>query len=95
MQQGPYIERLNIQHNFFLLFSIPLLFLFFWTILFPFATFVYAHSSTLPFPLLFFVVFQWHSLHPCYYEFQNFNNAHDFQQQMQTTFDSYSIFFCP
>ncbi len=61
-----------------LLFSTPLLLLFFSTIPLPPLAFVCVHSSTLPFPLLFFVVFQWHFLHSCYCELQNFKNVHNF-----------------
>jgi hypothetical protein len=56
-------------------------------------TFIRAHSSALPFPLLFLVVFQWCSLHSCRYELQNFVNTHNFQQQMQIAFNDYPIFF--
>jgi len=56
-----------------------LLSLLFSTILLPPPTFICAHSFALPFPLLFVVVFQLHSLHSYYYEFQNFENAHNFQ----------------
>jgi len=45
----------------FLLFSIHILLLFFSTISLPLLTFVYVHSSVFPFPLLLFVMFQWHS----------------------------------
>jgi hypothetical protein len=48
---------------FSLFFSTPLLVLFFLAILLLPPIFVYAHSSAFPFPLLFFVVFQWHYLH--------------------------------
>ncbi len=33
------------------------------------------------FPLLFLVVSQWHSLHSCYCEFQNFENMHNFSNK--------------
>ncbi len=64
-----------------LLFLTPLLLLFFSKIPLPLATFFYAHSSMLPFPLLFDVVFQLHFFHSYYYELQNFENAHNFQQK--------------
>jgi hypothetical protein len=51
----------------FLLFSNVLLLLF----LLPPPTFICAHSSALPFPFLFSIVFQLHSLHSCCYELQN------------------------
>jgi hypothetical protein len=47
---------------FSLLFSTPLLLMFVSTIMLPPPTFVHAHSFKLPFPLLFVVVFQLHSL---------------------------------
>ncbi len=53
---------------FSLLFSTPLLLLFISTIMLPPLAFVYAHSSDLPFPLLFVVVFQLHFLHSYYCE---------------------------
>jgi hypothetical protein len=62
-----------------LLFSTFLQLLFLSTIPLLPPAFVCAHSSTLPFPLLFPIVFQLHSLHSCCYEFQNFKNAHNFQ----------------
>jgi hypothetical protein len=77
---------------FSMFFSTPLQLLFFSTIPLPPPIFVCAHSSVLPFPLLFIIVFQLHSLHSYYCEFQNFKNAHNFQQQMQTAFDGYPIF---
>jgi hypothetical protein len=61
------------------LFSTSLL-LFFSTIPLPPPTFIHAHSSMLPFPLLFTIVFQSHSLHSYCYELQNFENTHNFQQ---------------
>ncbi len=61
-----------------LFFSTPLLLLFFSTILLPLPSFVCVHSTTLPFPLLFVVGFQLHSLHSYCCEFQNFKNAHNF-----------------
>ncbi len=79
----------------FLLFSTPLLLMFFSTIPLPPPTFVCAHSSKLPFPLLFTIVFQLHSLHSYYCELQNFKNVHNFQKQIQTTFEGYPIFFHP
>jgi hypothetical protein len=79
----------------FLLFSTPLLLMLFSIIPFPPPTFVYAHSSKLPFPLLFTIVFQLHSLHSYCYELQNFKNAHNFQQQTQTTFEGYPVFSHP
>jgi hypothetical protein len=60
-------------------------------LLLPFA-FVCAHSSALPFPLLFIAVFQ---LHSYYYELQNFKIVHNFQQQKQIAFDDYLVFTCP
>ncbi len=72
-----------------LLFSTPLLLLFFSTILLPPLAFVCAHSSALPFPLLFIIVFQLHSYG---YEFQNLKNVQNFQQQTQTSFDGYPVF---
>jgi len=80
-------------HLFSLFLATPLLLLFFSTILLPLPAFVYAHSSTLPFPLLFYVVFQWCSLLSCCYELQNFENMHNFQQETQTTFNDYLVFF--
>ncbi len=77
---------------FSLLFSTPLLILFFLAIPLTFPVFVCVHSFALPFPLLFFVVFQSHSLHSCYCEFQNFKNAYNFQQQTQIAFDDYPIY---
>jgi hypothetical protein len=50
---------------------------FFLAIILPLFSFVYVHSFALLFPCLFIVVFQ---LHSYYYEFQNFKNAHNFQQ---------------
>ncbi len=79
----------------FLLFSTPLLLLLFSTILLLPHAFICAHSSMFFFPLLFNVVFQLHSLHSYYCEFQNFKNAHNFQQQSQTAFDGYPVFSCP
>ncbi len=52
-----------------LFFSIVLLLLFFSTIPFPPLIFIYVHFFALPFPLLFAIVFQWHSLHSCCCEF--------------------------
>ncbi len=69
-------------HLLYLLFLTPLLLLFFTTIPLPPLAFVYAHSFVLPFPLLFSTIFQWKFVHSCYYEFQNFENTHNFQQQM-------------
>jgi hypothetical protein len=66
----------------FMFFSIVLLLLFFSTILLLPPTFVCGHSSALPLPLLFSIVFQLHSLHSCCYELQNLkmcttsNNKH-------------------
>ncbi len=77
----------------FLLFSTPLLLMLFSTLSLSPPAFIYAHSSTLPFPLLFAIVFQLHSLHSYCCELQNFENAHNFQQQTQIVFDSYSVFF--
>ncbi len=71
---------------FFLLFSTPLLLMFLSTILLPPPGFVFVHSSMFPFPLLFTIVFQLHSLHSYCYEFQNFENAHNFQQQCKLFF---------
>jgi hypothetical protein len=62
-------------HLLSLLFSPPLLVLFFSTTLLPLLVFVYAHSFVLPFPLVFSIAFQWHYLHSCYYELQNFKNV--------------------
>jgi len=56
-----YSTCLHVMH-----FLTPLLLLFFSIIMFCPLTFVYAHSFTLHFPLLFFVVFQSHFLHSCY-----------------------------
>ncbi len=69
-----------------LLFSIPLLLLFFSTNSLPPPTFICAHSFTFPFPLLLSIIFQLYSLHSCCYEVHNFKNAHNFQQQTQTIF---------
>ncbi len=71
-----------------LLFSTPFQILFFSTIPLPCHAFIYVHSSALPFPLLFAIVFQLHYLHSYYCEFQNFENTHNFQQQTQITLDS-------
>ncbi len=79
----------------FLLFSTPLLLLMFSTIPLPPPTFICTHSSALPFPWLFTIVFQLHSLQSYCCEFQNFKNAHNFQQQMQIAFKCYPIFFHP
>ncbi len=80
---------------FFMFFSTPLLLLFFSIISFPFFSFVCVHSFALPFPLLFIIVVKLHCLDPYCYEFQNFENAHNFQQQTQTNFDGYPIFSRP
>ncbi len=64
-----------------LFFSTPFLLLFFSTISLPPLTFICAHISTLPFPLLFFVVFQWHCLHSCCCELQNLKNTHNFNNK--------------
>ncbi len=64
-----------------LFFSTPFLFLFFSTISLPPLTFICVHISTLPFPLLFFVVFQWHCLHSCCCELQNLKNTHNFNNK--------------
>ncbi len=77
----------------FLFFSTLHLFLFFLTISLPPPTFVCVHSFVFPFPLLFIVVFQLHSLHSFRCKLQNLKNAHNFQQQTQTPFDNYPIFF--
>jgi hypothetical protein len=77
---------------FSMFFSTPLRLLFFSTIPLPPLAFVCAHSYVFPFPLLFTIGFQLHSLHSYYCEFQNFKNAHNFQQQTQTAFDGYSKF---
>ncbi len=50
------------------------------------------HSFVLPFPLLFSIIFQWHFLHSCCYELQNFENAYNFQQQTQFAYDNYPFF---
>jgi len=76
---------------FFLLFSTPLLLLFFSTIPLPPPTFICVHSSTLPFPLLFAIVFQLHFPHSYCGELQNFKNVHNFQQQTQIVFDGYPV----
>ncbi len=80
---------------FSLLFSTPLLLLFFSTIHLPPLAFFYVHFSMFPFPLLFFIVFQLHTLHSYCCEFQKFKNTHNFHQQMQTAFNGYPIFSCP
>jgi hypothetical protein len=82
------------------LFSTLLLLMFFSTILLPPLAFVCAQSSMLPFPLLFIVVFQMHSLQSYYVlslccELKNFENTHNFQQQMQIVFYGYLIFSYP
>ncbi len=59
---------------FFLLFSIRYLLLFFSRILLPHVAFIYVHSFTFPFPLLFTISLQLHFIHSYYYEFQNFKN---------------------
>jgi hypothetical protein len=81
-------------HLLFVFFSTPLLVLFFSTIPLPPHVFICIHSYVLPFPLLFFIVFQWLYLHSCCCELQNFENMYNFQQQTQFTFDGY-FFFCP
>jgi hypothetical protein len=80
---------------FFLFFSITLLVLLFSTISLPPRAFVCVHSFILFFPLLLSIVSQLQYLHSCYYELQNFENAHNFQQQMQIAFDDYLNFFHP
>jgi hypothetical protein len=45
--------------------------------------------------LLFVLVFQLHFLHSYCCEVQNFENVHNFQQQMQTIFYGYFVFSCP
>ncbi len=62
----------------FLLLSTLILHLFFSIILLPPLAFICAHSFALHFPLLLSIVFQWHFLHSCCYELQNFKNAHNF-----------------
>ncbi len=62
----------------YLFFSTPFILIFFSTILFP-PSFVCAHSFALPFPLLFSIVFELHSLHSYCCEFQNFEHVHNFQ----------------
>jgi hypothetical protein len=71
MSLQPIVEYLTFLLS--LLFSTPFLLLFFSTILLPPTAFICAHSFTLPFPLLFVVVFQLHSLHSYYCEFQTLN----------------------
>jgi hypothetical protein len=85
----PMVEYSTFLHT--LLFAIPILFLFFSTILLPPIS-VYAHSFALSFPLLFSIVYQLHSLHSYFCEFQNFKNAHNFRQQTKTTFEDYFFF---
>ncbi len=41
------------------------------------------------FSLIFVVVLKFHSLHSYCYELQNFENVHNFQQQMQIAFNDY------
>jgi hypothetical protein len=76
-----------------LLFSTPFLLLFFSIIPLPPLAFVCVHFFAIPFPLLFSIVFQWRSLHSCCCELHSLKNAHNFQQQTQTTFDNYLVFF--
>jgi hypothetical protein len=87
----PMVEYSACLHVLF--FSTPLLLMLFSKVLLPPPTYVCAHSSVLPFPSLFFVVFQSHFLHSCCYELHNFENTHNFQQQTKTTFDNYLVFF--
>jgi hypothetical protein len=69
----PTVEYSTRLHNLF--FLTPLLLMFFSTISLPPPPSVYAHSSTILFLFLFFIVFQSHS---CFCDFQNFENAHNF-----------------
>ncbi len=69
--------------------------MFFLTFPLPPHAFVYAHFYALFFPLLFVLVFQLHFLHSYCCEVQNFENVHNFQQQMQTIFYGYFVFSCP
>jgi hypothetical protein len=61
-----------------LLFSTPLLLFFFSIIPLPPPTFACVHSYVLPFPLLFAIIFQLHSLHSYCCEFQKLKNTHKF-----------------
>jgi hypothetical protein len=63
-----------------LLFVTPLVCVcvFFLTIMFPLPISIYVHSSRLPFPLLFSIVFESHFQHSCFYGLHNFKNAHNF-----------------
>jgi len=58
-----------------LFFSTPFLLFFFSIILLPPPAFACVHSHVLPFPLLFAIIFQLHSLHSYCCEFQNFKNT--------------------
>jgi hypothetical protein len=81
---------LNIQHTFFRYFS-QLLFYFCFSQQFCFFFLPSFVLTPLRFP--FPCYFQWCSLHSCRYELQNFVNTHNFQQQMQISFNDYPIFF--
>lgn len=58
-----------------LFFFTILLFLFFSMVSIPPPVSIYAHSSTCPSPLLFFIIFQSHFLHSCFCELQNLKNT--------------------
>ncbi len=88
----PIVECLAFQHILF--FSTLLMLLFFSIVLLPLHVFVYVHNFVFPFPLLLSIISQLCFPHSCFCELQNLKNT-QLWQQTKTTFDGYSIYFCP